>query len=284
MSRRRLRIEHRTGYRYESTVAASFNEVRMTPLNTRQQHLISHQLHINPGAGVTEYADYWGTTVHSFDVHDPHLMLEVISTSTVDTASEHIASPGCSWADLESLSLQDRYCEFLTGTKLVELIRADDSRMEVVETMRAQESPIEAITVAFAAVRERITYRSGATNVFTTASQAWELGLGVCQDYSHALLALLRTARIPARYVSGYLHDPASTAGVTSIGESHAWVEFWNGGWEAVDPTNSREVAGSHVLVARGRDYEDIAPLKGIYAGGKSEALGVAVQITELPR
>jgi transglutaminase-like putative cysteine protease len=284
MSRRRLRIEHRTGYRYESTVAASFNEVRMTPLNTRQQHVISHQLQITPGAGVSEYSDYWGTTVHSFDVHDPHVMLEVISTSTVDTAAEQVASPGCTWTDLESASLQDRYCEYLTSTHLVELIRSDDPRYTIVESMRAQATPLEAITVAFAAVRERIAYRSGATTVFTTAAQAWELGLGVCQDYSHALLALLRTAGIPARYVSGYLHDPASAAGVTSIGESHAWVEFWNGGWEAVDPTNSREVASSHVLVARGRDYEDVAPLKGIYAGGKSEALGVAVHINELPR
>lgn len=284
MTRRRLRIEHRTGYRYESTVAASFNEVRMTPLNTRRQHVLSHQLHITPGAGVSEYQDYWGTTVHSFDVHDPHVMLEVVSTATVDTETEHFSAEGTDWSTLNSASVRDKWCEFLTPTTLVPTLTGSDSRIEIVEQMRRLSTPADAIAHAFGAVREHITYRAGATHVFTTADQAWSLGQGVCQDFSHTLLSLLRTAGIPARYVSGYLHDPNKDIGVTNIGESHAWVEFWNGGWEAIDPTNSREVAGSHVLVARGRDYEDVAPLKGIYAGGKSEALGVAVHITELHR
>lgn len=284
MSRRRLRIEHRTGYRYESTVAASFNEVRMTPLNTRRQHVVSHQLHITPGAGVSEYQDYWGTTVHSFDVHDPHVMLEVVSTATVDTETEHFAAEGTDWATLTSNSVRDRWCEYLTPTALVPALSDADSRLSIVSDMLSSATPTDAIALAFNAVRERITYRSGATSVFTTADQAWELGEGVCQDYSHTLLSLLRSAGIPARYVSGYLHDPSKELGATNVGESHAWVEFWNGGWEAIDPTNSREVAGSHVLVARGRDYVDVAPLKGIYAGGKSESLGVAVHITELQR
>ncbi len=110
------------------------------------------------------------------------------------------------------------------------------------------------------------------------------MGGGVCQDYSHTLLSLLRSMGIPARYVSGYLHDEEEAPGRTVIGESHAWIEVWNGGWEAYDPTNDRSVGSAHVVVARGRDYADVPPLKGIYAGGVSESLGVTVEITQLER
>jgi transglutaminase-like putative cysteine protease len=131
-------------------------------------------------------------------------------------------------------------------------------------------------------VRERITYTSGATDVSTTAAQAWASMHGVCQDYTHATLSLLRAARVPARYVSGYLHTEAPALGQTVIGESHAWVEYWDGEWHALDPTNDRAVGSAHVIVARGRDYADVPPLKGIYAGGHSEGLGVSVEITQL--
>ena len=131
-------------------------------------------------------------------------------------------------------------------------------------------------------MRDRIRYDDAATGVTTTAAQAWEIGAGVCQDYSHTLLSILRGLRIPSRYVSGYLHDEEEQQGRTVVGESHAWVEVWNGAWEAHDPTNDRSVGSAHVVVAKGRDYADVPPLKGIYAGGLSESLGVSVEITQL--
>lgn len=82
--------------------------------------------------------------------------------------------------------------------------------------------------------------------------------------------------------MSGYLHTEERTPGQTVVGESHAWVEYWDGGWHAVDPTNDRAVGVAHVIVARGRDYADVPPLKGIYAGGQIEDLGVSVEITQL--
>jgi transglutaminase-like putative cysteine protease len=133
-------------------------------------------------------------------------------------------------------------------------------------------------------VRGRMLYTTGSTNVSTTASEAWAAGSGVCQDFTHAMLSLLRSCGIPARYVSGYLHTEEEALAETVRGESHAWVEVWNGGWEGLDPTNDRTVGSAHVLVARGRDYADVPPLKGIYAGGASQGLGVDVDITQLPR
>lgn len=284
MPGRRLRIQHRTGYRYASPVVSSFNEVRMTPQDSEGQVLISHELRVEPRAAVLVYTDYWGALVESFDTHEPHDVLEVIATSTVDTPGGLKKAPGLTWDELDSDQVRDRWCEFLTTTSFVDDARTDPSREELVEMLRAQPDPASAIRLSNEMVRDRISYASGSTTVSTTASEAWAVGSGVCQDFTHAMLSLLRSAKIPARYVSGYLHTEEEALGETVKGESHAWVEVWNGGWEGLDPTNDRRVGGAHVLVARGRDYADVPPLKGIYAGGASQGLGVEVEITQLPR
>ena len=124
---------------------------------------------------------------------------------------------------------------------------------------------------------------AGATGVRTNAQEAWDQGQGVCQDLAHVTVALLRAAGLPARYVSGYLHaDPSAEPGVSAVGESHAWVEYWTGSWHAVDPTTNAAVEERHVVVARGRDYADIPPLKGIYHGAPGGALKVTVEVTRL--
>ncbi|GAC1611621.1 MAG: hypothetical protein NVS3B26_26340 [Mycobacteriales bacterium] len=117
----------------------------------------------------------------------------------------------------------------------------------------------------------------------TSAAQAWRLRSGVCQDIAHVSLSMLRVVGLPARYVSGYLHpDPDAQIGVRRTGESHAWVEVWLGSWWAYDPTNRLPVGERHVVVARGREYGDVPPLKGVYRGSGSHALGVRVELTRL--
>ena len=278
---RRLHVLHRTGYRYADVVDASFNEVRMTPITGDGQLLLSHTLDIQPSAPLQTYVDYWGALVEAFDVHVPHRLLEVVSVSTVDTAALPVWGPGVTWDHLAEPVLLDAFAEFLTGTSYVDL-DFEDGRKAICQEMREQQTPGEAAVVAVARVRERLSYESGATDVSTTAREAWASALGVCQDYSHTTLSLLRAAGIPARYVSGYLHTEEPAVGRTVVGESHAWVEYWDDGWRALDPTNDRAVGSAHVVVARGRDYADVPPLKGIYAGGHSEGLGVTVEITQL--
>jgi transglutaminase-like putative cysteine protease len=278
---RRLLIRHRTGFRYGDDVEASFNEVRMTPLTSDGQLLISHSLEIHPSASVQTYDDYWGAHVEAFDVHVPHRVLEIVATSTVHTPPMPEPVPGTSWQNVHSTAVQDRYAELLAMTSYVDDPTTDE-RVGIVEQMRAATSPRDAAVLAMSATRERITYASGVTNVSTTATQAWQSRQGVCQDFTHAMLSMLRGAGIPARYVSGYLHTEEPAPGETVVGESHAWVEYWDGEWQAVDPTNDRAVGAAHVIVARGRDYADVPPLKGIYAGGHSEDLGVSVEITQL--
>lgn len=279
---RRLRIQHRTGYRYAASVVSSFNEVRMTPLDGDGQVLIAHELRVEPRAAVLVYTDYWGARVESFDTHEPHDVLEVVATSTVDTAGGWRPAPGASWTDLADENVLDRWCEYLTASSYVDDARLDENRADLVRQLRAQPTPADAVRLCDEMVRDRLSYAAGATTVSTTAGEAWAAGSGVCQDFTHAMLSLLRAAGIPARYVSGYLHVEQAAVGQTVRGESHAWVEVWNGGWEGLDPTNHRTVGAAHVLVARGRDYADVPPLKGIYAGGASQGLGVDVEITQL--
>ncbi len=281
-SGRRLQIVHRTGYRYAAVVDASFNEVRMTPLSVGGQWLLNHTLAVNPSASIQTYQDYWGAQVEAFDVHGPHDVLEITAVSTVDTPPLTPLAPGVSWDAVLTPDLQDKYSEFLTPTGYVDDALADDHRAAVVAEMAGSPTPWYAGTLAVAAVRDRLSYTPGITDVSTTAAQAWASRHGVCQDFTHATLSLLRAARIPARYVSGYLHTEEPAPGKTVTGESHAWVEYWDGQWQAIDPTNDRSVGAAHVIVARGRDYADVPPLKGIYAGGQSEGLGVSVEITQL--
>jgi transglutaminase-like putative cysteine protease len=189
---------------------------------------------------------------------------------------------GVDWATIRSARVAEEFCEFAVPSDYVDLATDDPQRSGIVAAMLACPSPHLAARMAVDAVRDRIDYSHGVTNVTTTAREAWAAEKGVCQDFTHATLSLLRTSGIPARYVSGYLHTEEPAPGKTVVGESHAWVEYWDAEWRAVDPTNDRAVGAAHVVVARGRDYADVPPLKGIYAGGASEGLGVSVEITQI--
>jgi transglutaminase-like putative cysteine protease len=126
-------------------------------------------------------------------------------------------------------------------------------------------------------------YRRGATDVLTPAADAWQQRAGVCQDIAHVVIGSLRTLGIPARYVSGYLHPAKDAAvGETVEGESHAWVEWWDGTWCGYDPTNDEPIGDRHVVIASGRDYGDVRPLRGIYSGGATSSMFVSVRVTRL--
>lgn len=280
----RLSVAHTTGLTYRGEVLASFNEARMTPLSTSGQLMLRHELTVSPLARLHRYTDYWGTAVEAFDVHIPHHTLQVVSTSVVDTVERWRQAPGISWAQMHSDEVADRWCEFLELGAFVDDARGDALRADLVESLRRSPTPRAAIGLAIEAVRDHIAYTPGVTHVHTSAGEAWSEGRGVCQDFSHTTLSLLRSVGIPARYVSGYVHSEDAEIGVPMVGESHAWVEVWNGGWEAFDPTNGRSVAAAHVLVARGRDYRDVSPLTGIYAGPLSADPEVVVEVTRLPR
>ncbi len=278
----RIAVRHRTGYQYGSPARASYNEVRMTPADQQAaggQHLLTSRLEIRPDTRPLRYVDYWGTQVHAFDLHVPHTELEVTATSVVETAGPATA-PEVGWDTLAAPAVRDRFAELLAPSRYAV---AEDELDAVARSLRAAGTPAETGRAAVHWVHETLDYVRGATSAGTTSAEARALGSGVCQDFSHLALALLRSAGLPARYVSGYLY-PASAAALdeTVSAESHAWVEFWAGDWIPLDPSNLSEVAERHVLVARGRDYADVRPIAGVYSGPAAQALGVTVELTRL--
>jgi transglutaminase-like putative cysteine protease len=278
----RLQVVHTTRVSYSAPVRASFNEARMTPLTIPAQVTLESRVTAGPGVPVWTYCDYWGTFVSVFDITDPHETLVVRAQATVETGQglADAAPARLPWAELRARTASGRLLEFLMPTPLTTV--TPDVAATVVDDVRDAD-PADAATEIAARVRAQVSYMAGATGVRTNAQEAWDQGQGVCQDMAHLTVALLREAGLPARYVSGYLHaDPSAEPGQTAVGESHAWVEYWAGSWLPCDPTSGAPVRERHVVVARGRDYLDIPPLKGIYHGAPTSALDVSVEVTRL--
>jgi transglutaminase-like putative cysteine protease len=160
-------------------------------------------------------------------------------------------------------------------------VTPDDPRVVAAASVLTQSGdPCSVVVAASAWTRDHLGYESGATDVSTTSSGALDIGRGVCQDFVHVAIALLRACGIPARYASGYLHPHEDARiGNTVTGQSHAWLEAWLGEWDPIDPTSGAEVGERHVLVARGRDYGDVAPLKGVFHGPPDLSVDVRVAI-----
>lgn len=278
----RLRIEHTTSVRYAGPVLTSFNEARMTPLTLPTQTTLDARVSAGPGVPVWTYNDYWGTYVSVFDLPDPHDGLLIRAVAMVETeAPAGVPRDGrLGWEPLREEASGGRLLEFMLPTELTTVT----PQIAATVTGDLRSVPPDGAAEAISSrVRERVSYMPGATGVRTDAQEAWDKGQGVCQDMAHVTVALMRAAGLPARYVSGYLHpDTRARPGSTAVGQSHAWVEYWAGSWVAVDPTSGAPVGERHVVVARGRDYADVPPLKGIYHGPPESAMDVTVEVTRL--
>ena len=276
----RLQVVHRTAFHYSGAVRSSYNEARLTPESSNRQTTLRSRVEIEPAATAYGYRDYWGTTVTAFDLHNPHEELVVTGTSIVEAGPDLAEHDRVGWSTLASREVRDQFGELLAPTRLTAM--AED----VVDQARAaigDARPHEAGALVCRFVGEHMEYLSGSTNVKTNAMQAWSSGKGVCQDISHVSIGLLRALGLPARYVSGYLHPtPKAEVGRPVTGESHAWVEWWDGGWNGFDPTNSVEIGTRHVTLGRGRDYGDVPPFKGLFSGPRSEGHTVTVEVTRL--
>ena len=276
----RLHVVHETGFAYDGLARASHNEARLTPAALPTQSVLTTELRVKPTAGRSSYRDYWGNRVVAFQLDEPHASLEVTCESTVETSAAQAPFGVLSRSELSSGPVADLMDELLAATPPT---RLDGELIASVAEATRDLDPHEAAAQVSEIVRSLLTYVSGATSVQTTATEAIAVGKGVCQDFTHVGLGLLRGIGIPARYVSGYLYPTDGVdPGETTEGESHAWIDYFAGEWNALDPTSGAEVGPRHVVVARGRDYNDAAPLKGIYHGAPVGSLGVTVAMTRL--
>ncbi len=276
-----LRIVHRTTFEYDGRAVASYNQARMTPLTTPGQIVSHSRVEVSPAPWSFDYRDYFGTAVTAFEVLDPHESMTVTATSTVHTDRSPAGMPTVGWDQLADPDIADEHTEYLALTPAVAL---HPELTERVARIRGDAGlPGDAARDVCALIHREVEYRAGATDVHSRAADAWEQRAGVCQDMAHLTIGALRTLGIPARYVSGYFHPHARPqVGESVPGESHAWVEWWDHGWHAFDPTNDSEPGDRYVVVATGRDYGDVQPLSGIFSGATTSAMTVDVTLTRL--
>ncbi len=266
-----LQVEHRMCIHYDDFVQQSWMELRVEPRTSPSQLVHSFYLAVGPAAQVAHYLDWNANIVHHFGVPDFHDRIEVLARSIVETRPppvnlDALSAPPGSPGPLLDFTL------FGGPIERSDALRALERDLPVPVT-----APLgEQIAAIGALLRERFRYESGITDVHSTSDHILEHGSGVCQDFAHLMLALLRLRAIPCRYVSGYLHVTPTD---DEPSQSHAWVEVFSddAGWVGFDPTHDRIPGEQYVDVARGRHYDDVPPNKGIYRGGASERLEVEV-------
>lgn len=276
----RLHVVHTTTFGYDGPVSASYNEARMIPRSEPRQTVLAAGLEIAPATWRHDYLDYWGTATTAFEAGRPHTELTLSAICRVEVHPVP-ATDLAGWDVVAGPSVADVLAEHLEFSATT-APPADLAALAHAAARARGSTPDTTARVVCAAVHEAVEYVPGVTAVHSSATDAWRERKGVCQDMAHLSVGALRSVGIPARYVSGYLH-PSREGGVgrTVTGESHAWVEWWAGQWVGHDPTNDIDAGPHHVVLGRGREYADVAPVRGIYAGGATQSLDVRVRITQ---
>ena len=274
-------IRYLTEYRYEAPVTDNLNALRVKPATTATQRVDDFVVRVDPETRLNQHADYFGTTVIEFGISRPHDHLSIDVRARVKTASpeEPAEAP---WAALDEAAYRAAAGEFLLADGKPDVLVLD----ELVGVSRA-ESPLATVRSLVELIPDRFEYRPGVTYVGSTVADLLEAGAGVCQDFAHLALLLLRRHGIAARYVSGYLWAPPSgDEGADSAEvETHAWIEALMpaGGepvWVPADPTNRTLGGETHVKVGHGRHYADVPPVKGVFRGTAGAELSASVKMT----
>ena len=285
----RFDIRYVSRFAYPSPVQLSHNVLRACPTSDERQIVFAYKVTTSPAARVHSYVDYWGTRVDAFGVRTAHEQLEVVAETTVETRAPNrmVACPRA--ARLREPAFVDEHGELLARSPHA----AWDDGLAELAARRAEPAGDDVVGIVLALMRTvgtSLTYAPGVTYVGVSAREVLQRGQGVCQDYAHVLIAMCRSLGVPARYVSGYLFASNDTAAGGPATESvrvktHAWVEVAipGAGWWALDPTNQLEVGPRHVKIGHGRDYDDVAPLRGVYQGPADQVLDVCVEIRRQP-
>jgi transglutaminase-like putative cysteine protease len=269
----RCEIRHTTTYSYPRPAWDSFNEVRLHPAREERQSVRSFHLLVEPEAEITSHRDYFGAIVHHAHVHAPHTHLRIEAQAVVDTHPVP-DPPAVPFAELRAA--RGPHTEFLVPSPRVP---AGDwpEVFGVARPASGDDLPTFMMDLTTWLYRG-FTYDGDATEVHTPLAEFARHRRGVCQDYTHAMLGIVRQLGVPARYVSGYLY---SGGGMVGAAATHAWAEcFLPGvGWLGYDPTNNCLAREKHIKIGHGREYSDVSPVRGTYFGGGKGKLAVAVHV-----
>lgn len=286
----RYRIHHATTYRYGEAVSLCQNVAHLIPRACAWQRVEDSVLTITPEPAVLEErTDYFGNPVGYFTVQEPHRELAVAVTHRVEVLPRESPHPDGTpaWESVRGRLPTDRGADWLDAYQFAFPSRhtpTDERFAEYAAPSFATGRPILAAALDLThRIHADFRYDARATTLATPVAEVFEKRHGVCQDFAHFALACLRSLGLAARYVSGYLATVAAPGEARLVGAdaTHAWVSVFCGdaGWVDLDPTNDQIPAGRHVLLAWGRDYEDVSPLKGVILGGGDHAVRVAVDV-----
>lgn len=272
-----LGIQHRTELSYADPVSESVMELRVTPRSDKNQTLRAFNLKVGPEAPVFSHRDWMDNQAHHFTIVAFHDRVLIVAGATVETHPKLIELANAT-DRLPLADLNPRFQDFLGFLGPVERDPRLVQFAEQIGLFRCARAA-EAVLLVMTRLRDRIEYKKGVTSSATTVSHALDVGQGVCQDFSHLGLAMLRMVGIPARYVSGYLYHETPREL-----ETHAWLEAYlpSVGWVGLDPTHAELAGEGHVAVAVGRSYADVPPNRGVYRGDSEEKISVKVTIDRL--
>ena len=276
-------VRHLTRFRYSTPVSESIMEVRMHPRSDSHQHCLSFALSVSPRCRVFSYRDQYGNNVQHFDIPGEHDQLVIVAESLVEQQM-HPELPSflapAAWQELDALISEADYSEMLLPSTFAVPTPALLELAAKLDVTR-RDDPLMVVQDLNKRLYDYFDYVPRSTRVDSPIDEAIASRAGVCQDFAHTMIALLRHVGIPARYVSGYLYRGTNDHDRSTPDSSHAWVEALMPqlGWVGFDPTNDLVTAGRHIRTAAGRDYADVPPTHGIFRGKTESELYVAVHV-----
>lgn len=283
----RFNLVHVTQFSYDGPVSESYNEIRLRPRHDESQSCLSFKVRTSPASKALGHQDFFGNWVHLFHILPEHKSLRIETDAVVMVHPQPAAElSGLTLARFEGMreAMLDEYFDWISPSRYCPFLPA------IEDLQRYSAATSDGTVRGFAEtacllIFKRFKYQKGATHVHSSVADCLQTNTGVCQDFAHLLLATLRRQSVPARYVSGYL-VPRQTADERGAMErvigglaSHAWVQAYipGEGWIGLDPTVGEFVEERHIRVAYGRDYGDVAPVKGVYKGHAGQNLSVDV-------
>ena len=278
-------VRHYNRYRYTRPVWQSAMEVRMHPRNEQSQRCFTFQLSVSPRARIFSHIDHNGNVVHYFDIPEPHRYLTVIADALVDVDAPEPLPPSLgetAWQDLDHLIASEDYWDMLMPSHFARDSEELDAFGKECGVNKRSGDPLDLLLSLNNAIFERFDYVRDKTTVNSPIEVALRARQGVCQDFTHIFIALVRNLRIPCRYVSGYLYHDELHPDRSAEGATHAWAEALlpGVGWIGFDPTNNLTTGERHIRTATGRDYSDVPPTVGIMKGSAKSELQVRVRVT----
>jgi transglutaminase-like putative cysteine protease len=272
-------ILHRTHYVYSGFVIDSASQIKLYPVNDEMQRVNNHHITVPQQPAIHLFKDYFGNTTGFFSILPPHKELIIDNLMEVEMlppkAIELTTSTSDAWSIILREDNQLEYHDYLRA----ELAQCQTQVQQAIrEILSKEQHPLHTIHELSNYIYDNFTYQKGVTNVETSVDEIWQLKAGVCQDFAHMLLYMLRLMGVPARYISGYICPGSSEW--RGEGATHAWAEAWlpDTGWVGIDPTNKCLAGERHIRLASGRNFSDCTPVKGTYKGGVEHQLEVTVK------